>query len=102
MPSAISSVNVLQMSVLKPNNRTSTTSCALLLKAITYMAGEEPKTVFMWAPSANMCRWQQQDYAEDIANLQGKPNSTCMLCSQIYRVSRTQGKTFQNLSLHVN
>jgi hypothetical protein len=35
--------------------------CALLSKAITYMAGEEPKTVFMWAPSANMCWWQQQD-----------------------------------------
>jgi hypothetical protein len=31
-----------------------------------------------------------------------KPNSTCLLCSQIYRVSRRQGKTFQNLSLYVN
>ncbi len=42
------------------------------MKAITYMAGEEPKTVFMWTPSANMCWWQQQDHAEGIANVQGK------------------------------
>ncbi|CAK9232070.1 unnamed protein product [Sphagnum troendelagicum] len=39
------------------------------------MAGEEPKTVFMWAPSANMCWWQQQDHAEGIANVQGKMTS---------------------------
>jgi hypothetical protein len=36
------------------------------------MAREEPKTVFMWAPSANMCWWQQQVHAEGIANVQGK------------------------------
>jgi hypothetical protein len=91
------------MSVLKPNNRTSTTSCALLLKAITYMAGEENLRLYLCGHQVQTCAGGSNKIMLRVLPMyKVKPNSTCMLCSQIYRVSCRQGKTFQNLSLHVN